>query len=168
MSVTIGTVLKKVIAILLGNKRGRKFLGYVIGIVLFLLLLPVVVVYGLFGGMSGSASIAITPEMIYAQMPAEHYEQLAQYDGALQMIQTAFRDRNIPKENMRIAEIIFLSCLTENVVDLDFCTLYADCFENATDVAGMLENISSTFGIEFSEADITKLETLANESFGDL
>ena len=46
MIVAVGAVVakvaKKVLAILAGDKNGRKFLGYVIGIVLFIVLLPVV------------------------------------------------------------------------------------------------------------------------------
>ena len=37
---------------LLGDKKGRKFLLYVIGIALFIVLLPVIAVYGLFGWMA--------------------------------------------------------------------------------------------------------------------
>ena len=41
---------------LAGDKKGRKFLLYVIGIALFIVLLPVIAVYGLFGWMSGTGS----------------------------------------------------------------------------------------------------------------
>lgn len=57
MIVAVGAVVakvaKKVLAILAGDKNGRKFLGYVVGIALFIVLLPVIAVYGLFGWMAG-------------------------------------------------------------------------------------------------------------------
>ena len=52
MSVTVGTVLKKVAEAVASNKKGRKAIGYTIGIAAFLLLLPMIVVAGLFGWMS--------------------------------------------------------------------------------------------------------------------
>ena len=52
---TIATVAKKVLSILLGDKKGRKFLLYVVGIVLFIVFLPLIALVGLFGWMSGGA-----------------------------------------------------------------------------------------------------------------
>ena len=49
----VGKVALKVLQFLVGDKKGRKFLGYVIGITLFIVLLPVIAIYGLFGWMSG-------------------------------------------------------------------------------------------------------------------
>lgn len=49
MSVTVGTVLKKVAETVATNKKGRKAIGYTVGIAAFLLLLPMIVVAGLFG-----------------------------------------------------------------------------------------------------------------------
>lgn len=49
----VGKVALKVLQFLVGDKKGRKFLGYVIGIALFIVLLPVIAIYGLFGWMSG-------------------------------------------------------------------------------------------------------------------
>ena len=65
-------VAKKVLAILAGDKNGRKFLGYVIGIVLFIVLLPVIAVYGLFGWMAGGgAAEVIDYNVVYEYIPAE-------------------------------------------------------------------------------------------------
>ena len=54
MSVAVGTVLKKVAETVASSKKGRKAIGYTVGIVIFLLLLPMIVVAGLFGWMSRS------------------------------------------------------------------------------------------------------------------
>ena len=51
MSVTVGTVLKKVAEAVAASKKGRKAIGYTVGIAAFLLLLPMIVVAGLFGWM---------------------------------------------------------------------------------------------------------------------
>ena len=53
-AVTVATVAKKVAAALASNKKGRKFIGYVIGIAVFILCIPILVVYCVFGWMAGS------------------------------------------------------------------------------------------------------------------
>ena len=54
MSVAVGTILKKVAETVATNKKGRKAIGYTVGIAAFLLLLPMIVVTGLFGWMGMS------------------------------------------------------------------------------------------------------------------
>ena len=44
MSVTVGTVLKKVAEAVAASKKGRKAIGYTVGIAIFLLLLPMIVI----------------------------------------------------------------------------------------------------------------------------
>ena len=99
MIVAVGTVVakvaSKVLAILAGDKNGRKFLGYVVGIALFIVLLPVIAVYGLFGWMAGGgAAEIVSPDMVYSAMPAEYRERMEQYNAELSIIETtiaAFR-----------------------------------------------------------------------------
>ncbi len=54
-AVTAAAAAKKVVAALASHKKGRRFLGYVIGITIFIICLPVLVVLALFGWLSGSS-----------------------------------------------------------------------------------------------------------------
>ena len=54
-AVTAAAVAKKAAAALASRKKGRSFLGYVIGIAAFILCLPILVVFALFGWLSGSS-----------------------------------------------------------------------------------------------------------------
>lgn len=53
-AVTAGAVAKRLIAALASDKKGRKSLCYVIGITVFILCIPVIIVYALFGWMAGA------------------------------------------------------------------------------------------------------------------
>ena len=75
---------------LAGNKNGRKIGGYVFGIALFILLVPIIAVYGLFGWMAGGAENLFTPEDIYAQVPQEYLERIEQNSYALERIAIVF------------------------------------------------------------------------------
>ena len=73
----IGKAVKKIIEILVGDKKGRKFLGYVIGIALFIVLLPLIVVLGLFGWMSNGLTVELSYDDIYNNIPSEYRETIA-------------------------------------------------------------------------------------------
>ena len=55
-AITLAVIAKKAAELLASTKNGRKFIGYVIGIAIFIVLLPVIVLMGLFGGLSQGES----------------------------------------------------------------------------------------------------------------
>ena len=75
MSVAVGTVLKKVVEAVAASKKGRKAIGYTVGIVIFLLLLPMIVVTGLFGWM-GRNDIEIDRDKIISGLTPEQIEEI--------------------------------------------------------------------------------------------
>lgn len=75
MSVAVGTVLKKVVEAAATNKKGRKAIGYTVGIAAFLLLLPMIVVAGLFGWMSRS-DVEIDWDDIISGLTSEQIEEI--------------------------------------------------------------------------------------------
>ena len=79
MSVAVGTVLKKVAEAITTSKNGRKAIGYTVGIVIFLLLLPMIVVTGLFGWM-GRNDVEIERDGIISGLTPEQIEQIEEID----------------------------------------------------------------------------------------
>lgn len=79
MSVAVGTILKKVAETVATNKKGRKAMGYTVGIAAFLLLLPMIVVTGLFGWM-GMSNVEIDRDEIISGLTPEQIEQIEGID----------------------------------------------------------------------------------------
>ena len=79
MSVAVGTILKKVAETVATNKKGRKAIGYTVGIAAFLLLLPMIVVTGLFGWM-GMSNVEIDRDEIISGLTPEQIEQIEGID----------------------------------------------------------------------------------------
>lgn len=159
----VGKVALKVLSFLVGDKKGRKFLGYVIGIALFIVLLPVIAVYGLFGWMAGGgASDLIGYDDVYQNLPTEIREQMDENEVQLQTIETVFTENGIGGEDISKAKLLYLSYLTDRCEEEDFYQRYADCFLAVSEKADLLTNISSAFGIEFTDADRQQY----NEYFG--
>ena len=157
MCVAVGAVVakvaKKVLAILAGDKNGRKFLGYVIGIVLFIVLLPVVAMYGLFGWMAGGgATEIVSPDMVYSAMPAEYRERMEQYNAELSMIETTFAECGVSGTDTSLAKTIYISCLIGKESEENFYRTYADCFLNADE--------ENTFRDKILGDDAKKLPTI--------
>lgn len=157
----VAKVAKKVLAILAGDKNGRKFLGYVVGIALFIVLLPVIAVYGLFGWMAGGgATEIVSPDMVYSAMPAEYRERMEQYNAELSIIETTFAECGVSETDTSLAKTIYISCLIGKESEENFYRTFADCFLNADEEHDPLQNISSAFGVTFTDADKERLKQL--------
>ena len=159
----VGKVALKVLQFLVGDKKGRKFLGYVIGIVLFIVLIPVIAIYGLFGWMNaGEVADLVGYEAIYANLPTEVREQIDENEVQLQTIDTVFTKNGLTSEDISKAKLIYLSYLTDKHSEENFYQRLADCFLTVSEESDLLTNISSAFGVEFSDADRKQF----NEYFG--
>lgn len=161
--VAVGKVALKVLQFLVGDKKGRKFLGYVIGIALFIVLLPVIAIYGLFGWMSGGEVAEIVEyDAVYQNLPTEIREQIDENEIQLDTIETVFRENGLASGDIAKAKLIYLSYLTDRYSEENFYQRLADCFLTVSEESDLLTNISSAFGIEFTDADRKQF----NEYFG--
>lgn len=157
----VGKIAKKVVMWLLGDKKGRKFLGYVVGIALFICLLPIIAVYGLFGWMSsGDTTEILNADMVYEYMAPEYKEMLEQYSEQLTEIEIVFEENGLTETDISQAKTIYLSCLTGKESEDGFYQKLADCFLNRTEESDALTNISSAFGVTFTAADREKFNEL--------
>ena len=149
MDVAIGATLaaigKKLLVALAGDKNGRKFLGYVIGIALVIVLLPVIAVYGLFGWMAGGGSVE-------GIVPSSANSILA-YEYQLNAIAETLRSYDLSERDIEAGQVIYLSCLAGRESEEGFYQTLADCFLNRTEETDLLSNISSAFGVAFTDAD---------------
>ena len=155
MDVAIGATLaaigKKLLVALAGDKNGRKFLGYVIGIALVIALLPVIAVYGLFGWMAGGEVEGIVPSSA---------NSILAYEYQLNAIAETFRSYELSERDIEAGQVIYLSCLVGRESEEGFYQTYADCFLNRSEEADLLSNISSAFGIAFTDADRAEFQNL--------
>ena len=156
MDVAIGATLaaigKKLLVALAGDKNGRKFLGYVIGIALVIVLLPVIAVYGLFGWMAGGGEVeGIAPSSA---------NSILAYEYQLNAIAETFRSYDLSERDIEAGQVIYLSCLVGRESEEGFYQIYADCFLNQSEEADLLSNISSAFGIAFTDADRAEFQNL--------
>ena len=160
MSVTVATVAKKVAEVLVSSKSGRKFIGYTVGIMLFLVLLPMIVIVGLFGWMAGDGGTMLDRDQIISQLPLDQQEQINVIDTTCDTIVTTFKIYGLPVEDQRKAQAIYIDKLMGLESQDGFYDLLADCFVNADNSTSIYTLISSEFHVIFSEEEILYLERL--------
>ena len=158
MSVTVGTVLKKVAEVLVSSKSGRKFIGYTVGITLFLVLLPMIVIVGLFGWMAGDGGTMLDRDQIISQLPPEQQEQIDVIDTTCDTIVTTFKIYGLPVSDQRKAQAIYIDKLMGLESQDGFFELLAECFVNTDE--------SVAFLVSFSDEEIAKFDELYGVSTG--
>ena len=150
IAITIGTVVKKALELLAVNDSGRKFLGYVLCIAVFLLLLPVIVVCGLFGWMANDGGTLLLREELLNNLPEENAA----------VIENVFEIKGLSVTDERKAEAIYLTCLAGREDDENFYNDLADCFLYADAKNDVFDWITVVFGVEISEEDREMIEKI--------
>ena len=69
----------KIVKFLLSSEKSRKAIGYTVGIVIFLLLLPMIVITGLFGWM-GRSDVEIDRDEIISGLTPDEIKQIEDID----------------------------------------------------------------------------------------
>lgn len=147
-AVTVSVVAKKALAALAGSKSGRHFLLYAVGILLFLVLLPFIMLFGLFGWMSGG-DLQIDHQTVLAALPAADRAMIANIDKTCEAIQTAFSDQGLAASDGKKAVEIYIACLIGKETSSFPSDLIA-CFTNITDDASVYNNIAAKFSVSFT------------------
>lgn len=80
---TLAAIGKKALLLLLGDKKGRKAVGYTIGIAVFLALLPLIVVMGLFHWLCGDGGAAMR-EQVGKEIASSYTETVEITEGGME------------------------------------------------------------------------------------
>ena len=164
----VAKVAKKVLEVLLGDKNGRKFLGYTIGIALFIVLLPLIVILGLFGWMAGDGGASLVNyDVIYSQMPSEYREMIEEHQDELDLIEVTFLENGLSTSDVSKAKTIYISCLIGKEVEEGFYQNYAECFINQTEEVDFLTNIENAFSVAFTQEEREQFNSIYSKSSTD-
>ncbi len=130
VAVTVSAIAKKVVELLATNEKRQKFLGYALGIAVFLLILPVIVIFGLFGWMQGDGSAVLSNEIV-SGLPEETVQELSQLDDACKTIAVTFHSYGLSEGDIKKAQEIYLEYLVGYEFMPDFYDRLARCFSDS-------------------------------------
>ena len=156
-AVTVATVAKKVAAALASNKKGRKFIGYVIGIAVFILCIPILVVYCVFGCISGSGEMDINSAAVNAVKDVPGVQAI---QDASDKIEASFSALGLTAEDIKKAQVISLYYFPGRVDEKGFLDKLGSCFTETTAEKTVYTLINETFGIAITEDEMQELDRL--------
>lgn len=160
IAVSVATVVKKAAELLLTNKKGIRFVSYVIGIALFIILLPAIMLWGFFGWMSGDGAMLIDRDAVFYRLPIEQQEQIESIDTVCDTIVTVFKTHDLTTSDQRKAQAIYISKLIGMESNEDFYDDLADCFLSVSEDMSVYDLISEKFFVAFDDKEITSFDEM--------
>ena len=160
IAVSVAAIIKKAAELLLTNKKGITFVGYVIGIALFIILLPAIMLWGFFGWMSGDGGTLIDRDMVVSRLPIEQQEQIASIDTVCDTIITVFKTYDLTTSDQHKAQAIYISKLIGMELEESFYDNFADCFLSVSEGMSVYDLISERFLVSFDDKEITSLDEM--------
>ena len=139
MAAPIIPILKKIAVALVSDKKGRKWLlGIILG-VLFLLLMPIIAVLGIFSG-----GIDINTDGLFDQI----YEQQAKMEVVVQEIEDEMLNEGYTQAQVEEAQTLYVFALHDEAEEDGFVERLIGCFtiEDQTD-----EELVSAVNTEFGK-----------------
>lgn len=135
-------------------------MGYVIGIALFIILLPAIMLWGFFGWMSGDGGTLIDRDAVFYRLPIEQQEQIESIDTVCDTIVTIFKTHDLTTSDQRKAQAIYISKLIGMESTEDFYDDLADCFLSVSEGMSIYDLISERFLIAFDDKEITSFDEM--------
>lgn len=140
MAVPVWPIVKKALVSTASNKKGRKFLLYVALITLFLLILPIVVILGIFTG-----GIDLSMDKVNAIL--QEKQQLA--EQTMTEISVRLDDEGYSEQRIEEAQALYSLALFGNT-DKDLVDKFVGCFEHNQTDDELVERFNSVFGMQLT------------------
>ena len=159
MAVPVATIAKKVVSALASNKKGRKFLGYVVGIAVFIILIPVIVVFCVFGFTSGELPEQSDPWQEVSSSFQEILDDPATKER-IETIETVFKEHDLPESDIHKAQFLSIKTLAGMELQDGFYEKLASCFTETTEDKNVYVLLEQTFAIDISAEDEARLDEI--------
>lgn len=156
-AITIGVIAKKALELLISNEKGRKFLLYTVCIILVLLMLPFILIIGMFGWMGGEGAIDLGNQVIES-LPLEEQEKLQGANSVYDSIPTVFSESALTTDDTALGKALFMGYLFTATTYDGMVQELADCFVNATADVSVYDNFETTFGVTIDEDERAYLD----------
>ena len=161
-AITIAAIAKKAAELLASTKNGRKFIGYVIGIAVFIVLLPVIVLMAVFGGLAQGGDML--GNEILSNLPPEDIAMLESMDTTVTNIQTVFSQYGLTVSDAQKATELYLNYLVGREREDYFYDHLAYCFLNTSSYYDVYALTEMTFGVTIPSDVRQRLDELYGQT----
>ncbi len=144
MAAPIIPILKKIAVALVSDKKGRKWLlGIILG-VLFLILMPIIAVLGIFSG-----GIDINTDGLFDKI----YEQQAKMEVVAQEIEDEMLNAGYTEVQVEEAQTLYLFALHDEGEKDGFVLRLVGCFETDQTDEELIQKVNTEFGKDITTED---------------
>ena len=140
-------IIKKVASVVLSDKKGRKALLMIIGIVLVIIILPIIALLGIF---SGGIDLGLDDINSMVQ------EQQQVGEATLVAIEEAMLDEGYSQLRVEEAQAVYLLALFDKSDEENFVERLVGCFEEEQTDAELIASVNAEFGTAITPSEFTE------------
>ena len=140
-------IIKKVASVVLSDKKGRKAVLMIIGIVLVIIILPIIALLGFFSG-----GIDLGLDDINAMVQ----EQQQVGEATLVAIEEAMLDEGYSQLRVEEAQAVYLLALFDKSDEENFVERLVGCFEEEQTDAELIASVNAEFGTAITPSEFTE------------
>ena len=140
-------IIKKVASVVLSDKKGRKAVLMIIGIVLVIIILPIIALLGIF---SGGIDLGLDDINSMVQ------EQQQVGEATLVAIEEAMLDEGYSQLRVEEAQAVYLLALFDKSDEENFVERLVGCFEEEQTDAELIASVNAEFGTAINHTEFTE------------
>ena len=140
-------IIKKVATVVLSDKKGRKAVLMIIGIVLVIIILPIIALLGIFSG-----GIDLGLDDINAMVQ----EQQQVGEATLVAIEEAMLDEGYSQLRVEEAQAVYILALFDKSDEENFVERLVGCFEEEQTDAELIASVNAEFGTAITPSEFTE------------
>ena len=140
-------ILKKVASVILSDKKGRKAVLMIVGIVLVIIILPIIALLGIF---SGGIDLGLNDINALVQ------EQQQVGEATLVAIEEAMLDEGYSQLRVEEAQAVYILALFDKSDEENFVERLVGCFEEEQTDAELIASVNAEFGTAITPSEFTE------------
>ena len=140
-------IIKKVATVVLSDKKGRKAVLMIIGIVLVIIILPIIALLGIF---SGGIDLGLDDINSMVQ------EQQQVGEATLVAIEEAMLDEGYSQLRVEEAQAVYILALFDKSDEENFVERLVGCFEEEQTDAELIASVNAEFGTAITPSEFTE------------
>ena len=140
-------IIKKVASVVLSDKKGRKAVLMIIGIVLVIIILPIIALLGIF---SGGIDLGLDDINSMVQ------EQQRVGEATLVAIEEAMLDEGYSQLRVEEAQAVYILALFDKSDEENFVERLVGCFEEEQTDAELIASVNAEFGTAITPSEFTE------------
>ena len=156
MKTIIIKAIKKLATVLLTDKKFWKNVLLIVMMVVVIVIMPLAVVLGLCNGFI-SVDKDNFKNVFGGAISSSFENHMEAYKPIMTEIEDVFLERGMSDDQVKEAQMLFSFVLTDKVEEENFVSTLADCFENSSTDAELIQSINDTFGKSITEEDYNKV-----------